>query len=44
MRKIDNIEVIPEREHYVILVDGKFHCSCDNMREVDEEIDELLTQ
>ena len=32
------VEIKREREHWVILVDGKFYCSCDNMDEVREEI------
>ena len=33
------IEVRRERDHYKVEVDGEFWCTCDSMREVDEEIE-----
>lgn len=33
-----DIKVKKEMEHYIILINDRFYCSCDNMREVDEEI------
>lgn len=35
------IEIRKLREYYIIFVNGRFHCSCDNMREVDEEIADM---
>lgn len=32
------IEIIREREHYTIYLDGEFRCSCDSMAEVTEEL------
>lgn len=32
------IEIIREREHYAIYLDGEFCCSCDSMAEVTEEL------
>ena len=31
------LEVKQERGIYYLYIDGKFYCSCDNDREVDEE-------
>ena len=36
-----NIEIRKVMEHYEIYVDGEFYCSCDNRREVDEELANL---
>lgn len=36
------INVIKEREHYMIEIDHEFFCSCDNRREVDEMIPVIL--
>ena len=36
------IDVKKEREHYTIEVDNHLYCSCDNMREVREEIPALV--
>lgn len=36
-----NIQITPKYEHFEIYVDGQFHCSADNWREVDEEIAKL---
>jgi len=38
-----NIEVRKVREHYEIYVNGDFYCSCDNRREVDEELSNIET-
>lgn len=38
-----NIEVRKVREHYEIYVNGYFYCSCDNRREVDEELSNIET-
>ena len=35
------IETHWELEHIVITVNGKFYCSCDNLKEVNEEISKL---
>ena len=32
------VEVRHVMEHYEIYINGKFYCSCDNKREVDEEL------
>ena len=32
-------EIVKERDHFVILKDGIFWCSCDTYREAQEEID-----
>ena len=36
-----DIEVKKVMEHYDIYVDGEFYCSCDNQKEVDEELQNL---
>lgn len=36
MVKIEN-----ERGIYYIYIDGKFYCSCENRRELDEELEDL---
>lgn len=35
------LEISQERGVYYIYIDGKFYCSCDNNREVEDEIAEL---
>ena len=35
------LEIRQEKGVYFIYVDGKFYCSCDNDREINEEIAEL---
>lgn len=35
------LEIKQERGIYYLYIDGKFYCSCDNNREVDEELTEL---
>jgi hypothetical protein len=35
------LEIKQEKGVYFIYVDGKFYCSCDNDREINEEIAEL---
>ena len=35
---MEKVDVRKVREHYEVYVDGKFYCSCDNLREVDEEL------
>lgn len=32
------IEVKRERDYWIIYYNGEFYCTCDNRREVDEEI------
>lgn len=32
------IEIKKVSDHYEIIINNRFYCSCDNMREVDEEI------
>ena len=35
-------KVVREKEHFIIKDDqGKFYCSCDNEKEVEEEIKEM---
>jgi hypothetical protein len=34
-------EIKSVQGHYVLWVDGKFYCSCDNMSEVVEELSQL---
>lgn len=36
------IDVIKEKEHYMIEIDGRFYCSCDDQKEVDEEIPAIM--
>ena len=38
-----DIEVKGERNHLVVRVDGRFWCSCDNLREVGEEVSILAS-
>lgn len=38
-----SIDVIKEREHYTIEVDGRFYCSCDTLDEANEEIPAILS-
>lgn len=33
------VDVRTVREHYEVYVDGRFYCSCDNLREVDKELE-----
>ena len=35
------LEIRRERGIYYLYIDGKFYCSCDNDREVNEEVTEL---
>ena len=35
------LEVKQERGIYYLYIDGKFYCSCDSQREVEEETTEL---
>ena len=28
--------------HYIVMVDGAFYASCENMREVDEEFEDMI--
>ena len=37
------IDIIKEREHYTIEVDGRFYCSCDTLDEANEEIPAILS-
>jgi hypothetical protein len=37
-----SIDIIKERGHYTVEVDGRFYCSCDTLSEVDEEIPAIL--
>ena len=41
IRGVNTIIVKKTHGHYEILVNGKFHCSCDSPAEVDTEIAEL---
>lgn len=36
------IDYKKEREHYVVEVDHRFYCSCDNIKEVNEEIPAIM--
>lgn len=38
------VEIRPVMEHFEIYVDDEFYCSCDNRREVDEELDNMSEQ
>ena len=38
------VEIRPVMEHFEIYVNDKFYCSCDNRREVDEELDNMSEQ
>jgi hypothetical protein len=37
------IDVIKERDHYTIEVNGHFFCSCDNNQEVNDEIPGIMS-
>lgn len=37
-----NVDVVTERDHFNVEVDGAFWCSCDNLREIGEEINLLI--
>jgi len=37
------VEVRQVMEHYEIYTNNEFYCSCDNRREVDEELQKLWT-
>ena len=32
------VDIRPVYDHYEIWIDGRFHCSCDNLEEVNEEV------
>lgn len=36
------IEAKKEKDHFVIEVDSKFYCSCDNWKEVNEEVPAIM--
>ena len=38
------VEIRHVMEHYEIYANGEFYCSCDNRREVDEELDNMSEQ
>ncbi len=38
---MSEIEIVRMMEHYLIYVNGKFYCSCENRNEVDEAIEEI---
>lgn len=35
-------EIIPERDHYEVYIDGLFYCSADTLGEAVEEVEEFL--
>lgn len=35
------LEIRQKKGVYYLYIDGKFYCSCDNDREVDEEVENL---
>lgn len=35
------LEIRQKKGVYYLYIDGKFYCSCDNDREIDEEIEKL---
>ena len=39
-----DIKVTNRMGHYEIYVMGKFYCACEDMREVEEELEELKSQ
>ena len=39
-----DIKVMSRMGHYEIYVMGKFYCACEDMREVEEELEELKDQ
>ena len=39
-----DIKVMSRMGHYEIYVMGKFYCACEDMREVEEELEELKNQ
>ena len=40
----EDIKIIHEHGHYIVTIDGRFHCACDNVKEAQEEINWLQQQ
>lgn len=35
-------DIVRERDHFVVLRDGEFWCSCDTMKEAEEEVADVI--
>lgn len=38
------VDIQKVMDHYEVYIDGKFYCSCDSLREVDEELENYETK